>query len=95
MERFLHPRFLFLNRWRAFNIFNGLIIMSDAFLLLLPIPIPFTNTLPALAIVLLGAGIMEDDGLVTLFSYLVTVAAWTFFGILFLSGKNGLSLLGF
>jgi hypothetical protein len=37
--------------------------MLSGLLMLLPLPIPLTNTLPALTVVLLAAGAIERDGL--------------------------------
>ena len=46
-EKYIKPRFTFLSTSLPAKIFNGLLIMLFAFLLALPLPIPFTNSVPA------------------------------------------------
>lgn len=94
LERLLHPRLRFFNRWTSFGTLNGLVIMSSALLLMLPLPIPFTNTLPAWSIVLLAAGMMEDDGAVILAGYLMAGAAWSYIASIWWFGSLGLVHLG-
>ena len=95
LEKILYPRFLFFNRWKAFNILNGVLIMLNGFLLLLPLPIPFSNTIPAWSIVLLGAGLMEEDGIVIVVSYFVSAAAWGYLVMLYYAGKTGMTFFGY
>jgi hypothetical protein len=38
-----------------------------------PLPIPFSNSIPAWAVVLLTIGMMEKDGLCVLLGYLMVV----------------------
>jgi hypothetical protein len=94
LEKVLHPRLRFFNRWTSFGSLNGLVIMSSALLLMLPLPIPFTNTLPAWSIVLLAAGMMEDDGAVILAGYLMAGAAWSYIASIWWVGSLGLARLG-
>ncbi len=94
LEKVLHPRLKFFKRWATFTALNGLVIASSAFLLMLPIPIPFTNTLPALSIVLTAAGMIEEDGAVIVAGYLMAGASWVYILSLWLVGKMGVSLLG-
>jgi hypothetical protein len=65
--------------WRV----NGLIIAWLTILLMLPIP--FTNPLPAIGILLLAVGMLEMDGLLMCFAYGWTVVIT--FG-LFLIGSS-------
>jgi hypothetical protein len=37
-------------------------ILLSALILLLPLPVPFSNTLPAFSILFLAAGLLERDG---------------------------------
>jgi hypothetical protein len=94
LEKVLHPRLRFFKRWATFTALNGLIIASSAFLLMLPIPIPFTNTLPALSIVLTAAGMIEEDGAVIVTGYLMAGVSWVYILSLWLVGKMGVNLLG-
>lgn len=70
VERRLRPRFTFLyNRW--LDGVTGLICLILAVVVFLPIP--FGNMLPALAIAAFGLGIAERDGLLGLFGGVSTV----------------------
>jgi hypothetical protein len=79
MERFMKPR------WTVF-FSSGLIIRLHAFLmvvaaavLLLPLPIPFTNSFPAWVIVLVAGGLLERDGLAVMLGYLVFASGVLYF----------------
>jgi hypothetical protein len=60
--------------------------------------IPFSNTLPGLAILLLGAGMIQRDGRFILAGYLMNIATFVYFGGLFwaaiVAGQNITSLFG-
>ncbi len=55
------------------RILNGLLVTSLALFLSLPLPIPLSNMLAALPILFLGLGILEEDGVIILFSYFLFV----------------------
>ncbi len=93
LEKVLRPRYIFLKQWSAFTTLSGLIITSNAFLLMLPLPIPFSNTLPAISIVLTAAGMIEEDGAVIVAGYLMAVISWLYILFLWLMGKIALNLL--
>lgn len=64
IERRLKPRWLWLTHTQAQRRFHTLAILLSAVMLMLPIGgIPFTNTLPALAIVIGTLGMLERDGI--------------------------------
>ena len=46
-------------------------VLIAALVLVLPLPIPFTNSFPAWAILLVAAGLLERDGLFILAGYLI------------------------
>jgi hypothetical protein len=50
-------------------------------LALLPLPIPFSNSIPAWAVVLLAVGMMEKDGLCVLLGHLTAMGTWVFIGL--------------
>lgn len=93
LEKVLHPRLRFFHHWPSFGVINGLVITFSAFFLMLPLPIPFTNTLPALTIVLVSAGMMEEDGVAIISGYVTACATWAYFIFLFLAGKVGLEMI--
>ena len=53
-----------------------------------------TNALPALSIVILAAGLVEEDGLFILGGYLMATVTTGYFAFLFLAGKIGLEKIG-
>lgn len=57
----------------------GLCMSWNAFLMGLPLPIPFTNVLPAYTILILTIGILELDGVLMLVGYGMTVVTTLFF----------------
>ncbi len=83
-ERFEHlvrPRLLGLTGGRAINFINGALVVAAVILLMAPIPlVPFVNSLPALAIILLCFGMAERDGAVILLGYLMTVVSALYVG---------------
>jgi hypothetical protein len=95
MEKLVKPRMHFLQRWPGMINLIGLGIASGGFLLSLPLPplIPFSNTIPAISVLLLTAGLMERDGLLVLFGHLVNVSAWIYFGIMFNLAGSGVAHL--
>ncbi len=93
MEKFVRPRMHFLRRWPGMMNLIGLGIASGGLLLLLPLPIPFTNTIPAWAVVCLASGMMERDGLLVLLGYIMTLVSWAFIGLAWLLGAKGVEKL--
>lgn len=83
-ETLIRPRALAMTGGRVANFVNGCVIVLAALVLMLPLPlVPFTNTIPALAVVLLSIGMVERDGVVIGLGYLATVAAALYCGTIF------------
>lgn len=62
---------------------NGLAIIAGAVLLMLPLGlVPFSNTLPAFAILLLCIGVSQRDGLLVIGGYGMLVATVIYFSVL-------------
>jgi hypothetical protein len=84
VESFLKPRLTMLSEGALMNTVNGLVLTFAGFLLIFPLSlIPFSNTLPALAILLLAVGIAQRDGLFILGGYIMTIATLVYFAVLF------------
>ncbi len=87
-ERFEHlvrPRLLGLTGSRTVNFVNGALVVVAVLLLMAPIPlVPFVNSLPALAIILLCFGMAERDGTVILLGYFMTLLSAAYVGGLIL-----------
>lgn len=88
LEVLLRPRLDFLHAQWIYRRIAGLLIMLSGLLLLLPLPIPLTNTLPALTVILLAAGAMERDGVFFLAGCLVFVLTLVYFGLLAFGGAH-------
>lgn len=62
LEKVLRPRWLVLTESALIRQLHAIVIVAAASILLLPLPIPFSNGLPAWAILLLACGLLERDG---------------------------------
>lgn len=62
IEKFMHPRMSWIFEFHATQFACGLIMAACGTLLLLPLPIPFSNLLPSLTIILIAAAFSERDG---------------------------------
>ncbi len=62
LEYAMKPRLAFMHRSPVFKRIAGGLIMISGFLLLLPLPIPYSNMFPAVTILLFAAGALEEDG---------------------------------
>ncbi|HSA03877.1 MAG TPA: exopolysaccharide biosynthesis protein, partial [Candidatus Paceibacterota bacterium] len=68
--------------WRVVRRINMVLLGSMGFLLALPVPMPFTNTIPAYAIVLLAVSLMEEDGRVVWVGYGLALGTYLYFGLM-------------
>lgn len=83
LDRFLKPRLSALTTGKFVNRLNGLAITLAGVLLMFPLGlIPFSNTLPGIAILLLSTGMIQRDGLIVLGGYLFNVITVIYFGVL-------------
>lgn len=96
IDRFFKPRMTSLTSGAVMNRVNGLVLMGAGILLMAPLGlIPFSNTLPGVAILLLAAGISQRDGLVVLAGYVMVVLTIVYFAALaFLAYSAGNSFFG-
>lgn len=92
-EMVLKPRAQILTDRYSMNVINGILLVFSAFLLMLPLPIPLTDTLPAYSIFLLSAGILESDGYFIMISYALIIVTALYFGLMFYIGFEGVSLI--
>ncbi|MEY2879737.1 MAG: hypothetical protein RLZZ15_2117 [Verrucomicrobiota bacterium] len=82
IERRLRPRWLWLTEGRAMSFVHMGMIGAGAGLLLLPLGgIPFTNTLPALVIVIGMLGVMERDGAAVAVAYGLLITTLVYFAL--------------
>jgi hypothetical protein len=88
LEFFLRPRWKWLSRHRFLQSLYGGIICVSGLLLLLPLPIPFSNLFPALTIILFAAAILERDGYFVIAGFVAFGVALLYFAILFWGGAE-------
>ena len=82
LEHLLRPRWLAVTGRPWLNGLHLLAVCLGGLLLALPVPIPFSNTLPAWAILLLCAGLLERDGLFIAVGYVMMTATLVIFFLL-------------
>lgn len=81
IEHWIHPRLATLTERNLVSRMNGLAIILGGILLLFPFGfVPFSNTLPALAILFLAIGMIERDGVFVIVGYLFLLATMIYFG---------------
>lgn len=85
LERLLRPRWIRM-RTPLLRRAGGLIITISGVMLLLPLPIPFSNFLPAATILLLSAAALVRDGLCFGAGCVMFLLSLVFFGALPLGG---------
>jgi hypothetical protein len=91
LEIFLRPRMAFVHTTWIFQRLTGVLIVFSGALLLLPLPIPMSNMLPAATVLLLAAGALERDGVFFFAGCLMFAANFAFFGALALGGVEAVS----
>lgn len=93
LERFLHPRGVRLFDYRITQLGAGLVIAACGLLLLLPLPIPFSNLLPALTVVFLAASFTERDAVMLALGGVAFTLTLAFFALIFFGGVEFLQWL--
>ncbi len=95
-EHLVRPRWLPLTGSTLVNSLHGVTLVVAVLLLMAPLPfVPFANTLPAVAIILLCLGIAERDGALLLAGYAVALVSTVYIGsLLWLVVEAGLSADG-
>ncbi|MEI4486985.1 exopolysaccharide biosynthesis protein [Frigidibacter sp. MR17.14] len=91
IERFVRPRLTGLTTPGAVARFNGLMLILAGVLLMAPFGfVPFSNTLPGIAVLLLSLGMMQRDGAMVIAGYAFNVITMVYFGVLiWLAWKAG------
>ena len=87
VERYIKPR----QRWirsRLGQLGLSIVIIIMAFLMMLPVPL--TNTFPAIVIFIIGVGLAEEDGLLALGAFFIgCFALFLYAGIIYLVLTQG------
>lgn len=94
LEKISRSRVSFLCRGRMIRVANGLIMTFAAAFLMAPLAfIPFSNTLPALSILLLSIGLLQEDGILVALAYILLLATALYFSLIIFAGANVLFAL--
>ena len=87
-------RLPFLAQGRAMDIFNSLAFIFAALLLMMPFGfIPFSNTLPGIALLFYAIGMIQRDGVAILLGHLGTIVTLVYFSVLIGGGGYALHAL--
>jgi hypothetical protein len=78
-EHLVRPRIHFFHAHPGMRRVSGVVIAVAGLLLSLPLPIPASNLLPAMAVALLAMGSLEEDGLMIILGFLAFGVALSFF----------------
>ncbi len=82
LESVLRPRWPAVTGTALLNQVHAIVILASALILLLPLPIPLSNLLPAWAIFLLACGLLERDGLFIALGYVAFAIGAAYFFLL-------------
>jgi hypothetical protein len=93
LEFFLRPRMAWLVERTVVHRMCGAMILVAGLLLLLPLPIPFSNILPALTVVLIAGALLERDGYAVLAGMGAFGLCLCFFGAIAFGGAGAVGWL--
>lgn len=87
LEKISRPRLLGLTHGANMLFVNGSMVIAGGVLLMMPFGfVPFSNTLPGLAVLLLAVGMLQRDGWCVLLGYLTNFLTTVYFAFLLLGG---------
>ncbi|MDR1282244.1 MAG: exopolysaccharide biosynthesis protein [Opitutaceae bacterium] len=93
LEKFLRPRPGLLTEQEWLRRAHALLIFVCALVLLLPLPVPFSNSFPAWTILLAAGGLLERDSRAIVCAYAVAAAGVVFFVFLGGAAQEGFEAL--
>jgi hypothetical protein len=89
LEKWIHPRLALLTHGATFGRLNGILLGFSGIMLMAPLPLPLSNTLPAYAVLFLAAGSLERDGYLIIAGYVMVFLTIVYFGLVALLGGLG------
>ena len=92
-ERLLRPRMLWVTGSARREQLHAVPIVICALMLLLPLPVPFSNVVPAWGIMLVAAGLLERDGVFILAGYVAALFTMAFFGAIAIFGVEAIDFV--
>jgi hypothetical protein len=90
LDKFTRPRLTVLADGPLMEYVNSSVIIVCSFLLMLPLPVPLTDFLPAYSILFLALGSIERDGYLILAGYSVATVTVIYFLIIAILGLSGI-----
>jgi hypothetical protein len=92
IDKFLKPRLTIMFAG-PFKSINTSLIVLNAILLALPIPLPFSNTLPAWVIFLQAVSHLHKDGAIVIISYIQALLCLSFFILIGYGASTGIEFI--
>lgn len=86
LEMLARPRWFFFSNGEFFQRVSGFLICVSGLWLILPLPLPFSNSLPAWTVIFVCAGAIAHDGLFFLAGCVSFVLSTAYFVLLAVSG---------
>lgn len=93
VEKFVSPRLPILTSGSHINYVNGALMAISSILLMLPLPVPLTDFLPAYGIFFLAIGSLEKDGYLILAGYAMVIITIIYFSLIAILGLNGVMMI--
>lgn len=82
MARWVRPRGKIMTYYTFLRRVDGSIMFVMALLLAMPLPIPLSNTLPAITLAMLSLGALEEDGTLTIIGWVFSVVTLAYFAMI-------------
>ena len=92
LEKFVKPRLNIVTKPYMDHV-NNVFMIFCAFLLMLPLPVPLTDFLPAYSILFLTLGSVENDGYMVIAGYVVAFITAVYFLLIALLGISGIKVI--
>lgn len=93
MEFVVRPRLGFVPNHGVFSRIAGALITLSGAMLMLPVPLPFSNSLPAWTVILLSASALGRDGLLFFAGCVMFLISAAFFALIALGGVEAFEIL--
>jgi hypothetical protein len=92
-ERLLRPRMLWVTSTPRREQVHGIPVVICSLMLLLPLPVPFSNVVPAWGIMLIAGGLLERDGVFIIAGYVASLITIGFFGAIAIFGVEAIDFI--
>jgi hypothetical protein len=93
LEKLIHSRLSPLTHGPTVGRFNGILLGFTGLLMMAPLPLPLSNTLPAYGVLFLALGSVERDGYVVLAGYVMVLLTIGYFSAVGIMGGMGAGAL--